>query len=542
MTSSRASAGAQLSIAQLLPYTTLVVLLLLLASLSPVRSQFAVPYGDVRLLTVIGLTSTTGACINQWPAVLNCTFPAPLVVSIGGFPATGTANFTGSASYSLYVLLVAEDGAALSSTQLILSATANTTSTARGTIRLSTYAPSFFSGELLGARLYDSRTSNPSNVTWDLATLMPYPVPTLLSISGCQGEGLSTLLCVPDESVLVVQGSGLTTLNELSSFYLTIGTYSTYMYSSSATFTLVNDTLTLQLGLLYTYLKVNYSGPPVPLFIRCQPASSSDHAGFTTNALSISFGPLPPPVVRIASGTAGCVVDRTNVTLYSGCLPITSTLTLTGHYLSSCTFALTATGKGTYPATINYATGTQASIYVPIVNSDSPGQPWDLVATNPSGSVTIPSAVQFTIVPTMAEVVDCIRTVIGPYLPNCRPGQTITITGSNFASDAQVLLTDDPSSSPAPVTFRASCPSVQFVDRNTVTCVLPTFDNATIAQLMYAAASVSRCSFHPPARRPTCCPSSSFSAIRIHRSSTASRAARRRQGRCLCRAAGAVTC
>ena len=172
-----------------------------------------------------------------------------------------------------------------------------------------------------------------------------------------------------------------------------------------------------------------------------------------------------------------------NATRYSGCLPVVSGLTLAGHYLSSCTYALTAEGKGTYPAPIRYASATTAAISVPVIISDSAGQAWDLVATNPSGSVRIPSAVQFTTAPTTAEVVICTRAVQVRNLPNCRPGDTVTISGSNFAAGAQVLLTDDPRSDP--VQSSTFCLSPRVLDRSTITCVLPTFAEAAYRQLMY---------------------------------------------------------
>ena len=471
----RCTAGGWLGVGRRLLLTVLAVVFLYLAHLQPSFAQ--VRFGDVRLLRVTALTATTSACVNQWPAVLNCTFPASLISSIDGFPAnTGTRNFTGSASQSLYLYLVGADGAVLASSQLTLKATDNATSTASGPIRLSTYAPSLF-GEALGARLYDSVSGNWGNTTWGLASLRAYPVPTLLSISGCQGNGSSTLLCVPDSSVLTIQGSGFVVLRELSSFTLFIGGQSTNLYSSK--YQLVNDTLTLNLGDVYSFLNVDYEGSPQLLSILCDPVRSSGHPGFSTNALSISFAPLPSPIVRISASAGGCVGRTGNITQYSGCLPGVSTLTLAGHYLSSSTYALTAAGLGSFLCTLNYASGTAAQIVVPLILQDVPGQLWDLVATNSGGSTSLPSAVQFTTAPSAAFVATCSRVGLGSYLPNCLPGTTVTISGSNFLPDVQVILTDDLRK------LSTTCLTPRVVDKNTVICVLPVFQNATEARLMY---------------------------------------------------------
>ena len=181
---------------------------------------------------------------------------------------------------------------------------------------------------------------------------------------------------------------------------------------------------------------------------------------------------------------------------------ITLTLSLAGHYLSSSTFALSAAGLGSLPCTQNYANAVEAQIIVPLIVQDVPGQLWDLVATNAAGSVSIPSAVQFTTAPSEAFVATCSRAALGPYLPNCLPGTTVTISGSNFLPDVQAILTDEPWARFLPPTFKTSCLSTRMVDKNTVTCVLPVFQNDTEARLMYGR-SVRLSLFFPSTNQTT---------------------------------------
>ena len=474
--------------ALVLSLTALLVIHLVLASSAP--GAAAADIHQLRVTAVQATAAGTGACRNDFPAALNCTLPVYFIALIDGFPANGTEGFPGQqgGQYTLYLQVVAADGSTLISSQLSLAPSSNSTSTVSGAFRLSDYAPSLFTGALQGVAMYDSNTQFRTAVTPRLVSLAPLPTPALTAISGCRDQPgeQATLLCVPDRSVLTLTGTGFSTLQALGSFQLIVGAASSWLWSGGS---LVRNgsRVVLSLAEYYATLDIDYSGAPQPIALSAG-SNWGTASAFTTNALTVSFAPLPPPTAAISSASNGCT-KATNGSLWQHCLPGISVLTFKGHYLSSCNISLSAPGLGSYACpTPGYSLATQATCTLPIIAAGRVGQLWDVEVRNPSGAVTLRDAVRFTTAPALALLSTCTRAVSGSYLSNCWPGQTLTISGSNFPLDSPAVvvnITEQPRFYWNPITVTATCLQPRVVDSRTITCVAPTLSDPQQAFLLY---------------------------------------------------------
>ena len=127
--------------------------------------------------------------------------------------------------------------------------------------------------------------------------------PTLLSIGGCDGSGASTLNCVPDSSTIELRGSGFLWYagkGTGSGVHLTIGAETTLAPIRSGNLQFINDTYAiLWLRGIYGQLlrPQHYAGVLLPISFTSSALSRTGQPelSYSTNSLTISFVPLPPP-------------------------------------------------------------------------------------------------------------------------------------------------------------------------------------------------------------------------------------------------------
>jgi hypothetical protein len=324
-------------------------------------------------------------------------------------------------------------------------------------------------------------------------SLLPLPPPTLTSISGCEGSGLSTLNCLPDRDVLTFQGSGLSIFRELYSFTINIGQSSGTVFYNGGVQVVNDNTMLITLNTSYSvYVDAShYTGVKLPIsFNLAWYSVSSKLYQYPINSdLSISFVPLPPPTISsvVAPVWYSAQCQTTNSSTFIGCTPQSSYLQFYGHYLYSATITLSAQGRGSFTCDDNpfaLSTSTTVACYLPLIPTDTDGQAWDVTITTSSGSLTYPGLVTFSSTPVLTSLVPCNMygqqagyTVIAL---NCAPGATLTIRGQRFTSDSalSVLLSSVNSPLTSPVNVSCLSPTVVDSDSTTLTCQIPVIDSS----------------------------------------------------------------
>ena len=448
-------------------------------------------------LSILSITSN-GSCVDVYPVVTRCTLPATLTVSLSGPIVVPQYRF----------FLILDSGDSDSAAALISNPSDPTNSSVRATVLLDGYALSQM-GRPVSVYLYDTQTANRSVALSGGVSVAPVPVPSLASISGCQGGGAATSGCVPTVDTLAFTGSGFLTFNMLSDVELVVGTSSGYLYAdrSGSGVQVVNDSyITLSLDTAYELVvqAVHYSGASLPIKFNLRYYSYVQRRllPFYTNALSISFAPLPPPIVTtilapkaISPGNEGGCSPEVLVAPFSGsgfmgCLGGLNYLFFSGHYLYLTSVTLSrADTATTWPCAVPYFSGYAATLsvcYLPWIPTDVPGQAWDVQLTTPAGSQLISRLVSFVTTPALTGLGRCTASAESlrenlPWLsPLCAPGAVLTLRGSSFVSDPAVtVLLGIPSTTAAVV-----CPQATRVSSTIITCVVPAL-NATFAAAMY---------------------------------------------------------
>ena len=458
----------------------LALLLLALLSSSPFSSaQPLAPFPriDFTQLTVASITSN-GTCTDVFPTVYNCTLPTRLSIRLGG-----NVPLNLSATYLIFVFTAGS----LDFSDWAYNSIADP-STFVLPLQLMGYSAQYFDAPIIVTALdYES-----NNQSQGLPISVAYiPPPIFASISGCQGSGTSTLLCVPDSDVVQLQGSGLSIFSRLQSWQFILG-------NSSAAYTtgmqVVSDSLLqLPLNTSFQYLlqPLHFTGVQMQLSFNFRSYSYVQRTYLNyrvDSGLSLSFTLLPPIVLLEVSTTrfdsGACVrVANTSASTYQfdNCVPEQNQLFLRGYYLFDATAALTAAGKGVYPCTSLFAQSSGNFVYLqlPLIPDDEPGLAWDVIISTASGNVTLPAAIRFTTLPTITSMVPCILYSPDPsvqYYTACTPTSVLTIRGVNFpAGTASVQLTTNQISTAG---RNVSLLQPTVVDAHTVTATIPVMDTA----------------------------------------------------------------
>ena len=473
----------------LLPFHLLHCLLLL--SFLSLLPSISAQSGSIDFTQLSISSITSPQCTSIGGSAVNCTLPAQLTVRIAGLPPNATLSgvvflFTsanGDLEWADYTYFSTP-----SSGQFNVS------------LEFEGYNPTLFSGPLTLA-LQDYRSGNTSQPFKGLWVAY-IPPPHFASIAGCQGNGASTLLCVPDRDSLTFYGSGFLLFNALSGSYLTIGNASGWIYAVDGLQVQSDSQMTLFLNSSYGFILTisHYTGVALPLSFNLKVWSSKRGAFLdylTDGGLSVSFGPLPPPIVLAAEPYYGTDSDfcrrPANVTAntFVNMIPETCLVYVYGHYLYYAQGYLTSPGKGSYPCLSKI--GAQYAQYMycflPLLPAgvDQPGLAWDLLVQTTAGSVTLPGAVTFTTVPVITSLVPCtafasVFNFNGDYA-GCQPGSVLVMHATNFPTNGLPLLQlSNLSSVAAPVTpstVNVTCGQAAQLTANSWSCVIPSMDPPT---------------------------------------------------------------
>ena len=469
---------------------SLLALLLALLVLTALTSSRVGAQLDYSRLAVTSVTSD-GSCTDTFPTVSLCSLPATLTVSVSGIPANASLP---------YAYLILDNPAAEVDAYVQVLRLANTTSLYTVPFLLSGYNPAFF-GVPLDLFLYDRSAGVRSQALKGGLSLPARATPTLSAIAGCEGSGAATELCAPDHDVLYFSGTGLSLFLELSVFMLTLGGRVTAL-GSGAVLSASESVLALKLNSSYVWVvqPENYDGTLLPVGLRLTSyslLSNAQQEWTVDGGLSVSFAPLPPPIITSlqagfltgGSGGAGCSPSNTSTPsslAFVGCVAGTNSILLTGHYLYQLNMSLSAPGKGVWLCE-NYGVGDAAHYqyaFLPLIPEDEPGLAWDLTVVTPTGQLTFPGLITYSTAPYLSSLVSCTNFSpydTNPFYTSCTAGRTLTVLGSNFPKDPALSIVL--SSSPGPTALglpplNVSCLTPLWVDSRTLTCVIPSLDAA----------------------------------------------------------------
>ena len=463
----------------LLPLLVLAALLLLscLASLTSAQSGRA-DYSAA----LIAFVTSNGACQDVFPYAWNCTIPVTLTFTL-------TQPLVPVPSYA-YFLLDGQD----SETYTYASLLRGSNTSYSGVVTTGGYALGLM-GRPLAVSLYDMTTGNRSAPFVGVSFAL-LPPPTFASIGGCVGSGQATSQCLPENDTVTFTGSGFSIFAALRVYYLLIGATTLTLgpqTGTAAALQVVNDSYaTLTLSAVYANLPPSqYGGTSYPLFFNLQwrQLTQQAYANYYTNALAISFAPLPPPRAAVASSTTCTVVSATSLV---NCLPgaQAGVVVMTGHYLATAAVSLSASGRSQWAASPLSPTSVRLAFVLPIIPEDTAGQAWDVTVSTSAGSLVFPGLITFSTSPYIAVVGACRDTGADSIVPNCAPNSTLTLVGDHFVDDPllQVQLGSVASLFGGGVEVNVSCPAPTFVSSTLVTCVVPAL-NATLSQLFYGVES-----------------------------------------------------
>lgn len=269
----------------------LLVLSAVLLLHSHATAQSPQSVADVQISSVSG-------CVDVYPITVNCTLATTLHIHTStGFPSTVDWYWR-----PLYIRAEIDGQEYFSLSRVWLDPSDATNSTALVNVTSTTYWP-HITGVLVSVRFIDYWDAIPGTGT--VASSAPFAAfsflfegaPTLTAISGCDGSGQLTQNCVPDATTITLVGSGLRWYAGRGP-WLTIGSQKS---SSGAQVSVFNDTcMTVSLDWVYGVLlkPQHYAGVVLPFSLSSvvySAVSGKSVTAYTTNALSISFVPLPPP-------------------------------------------------------------------------------------------------------------------------------------------------------------------------------------------------------------------------------------------------------
>ena len=172
------------------------------------------------------------------------------------------------------------------------------------------------------------------------------PPPSLTSISGCEGSGPGTYGCLPHSTVLTLRGSGFHWYFKSNGDRIAIGNVSYWLQPGAVydiTLIVLNDTAALvPLNRSYLHLlpPYQYGGQvlPIRLTIPQYNESSERFVAVPSNSLSISFVPLPAPIITLISSQTSrqngkCVSNSSGATWpVLNCEPVFSSIWVQAWY------------------------------------------------------------------------------------------------------------------------------------------------------------------------------------------------------------------
>jgi hypothetical protein len=292
--------------------------------------------------------------------------------------------------------------------------------------------------------------------------------------------------------VLTLRGSGFHWYYRQSGDSLAIGNNSYWLQPGSnfdITMIVLNDTtalVPLNRSYIYLVLPYHYNGVVLPLRLAMPKynASFGGFKAFATNSLSISFVPLPAPIITLVKRHSGrqsyCVPANSSdaSSPIVNCEPLFSTIWIEAWYSYDATITV-----GGYPCNSQSFYASRHPGFVcslPLIPSFIPGLQYNVTMSNYAGSFTVPAAVAFTGLPFVYALTACEDIGTSYNGGYCLEGQRIVIYGDHLLPDPslQVLLINAKYGDDS---IQPRCLQPAFVNCTAVTCVLPSFSNATQA-------------------------------------------------------------
>ena len=392
-------------------------------------SLFSLPLTLAQPISNITSASGNGTCVNS-PMTnssllfmpLNCTIPFTLTINVDyiAYPIPPyQVNLNGPLYVRYDVDFGATNGDSSSSISFLITADPFT---------LPMGVPLSFS-------LSDSRTTAFRTLNSPLFSLLPYPMPYITSVTGCQPaatpSSMFTTLCYAETDVLTLTGQGF---EPIASFYLLASSDKGVISKTALSpptwgATIVNDSLML-LALTDTsflLLAEHYDGRVISLALTWA-------SGLTTGAFNVTFAAVPPPQATSWSVNLATIITN-NATwgtyTYTDVRPGVSTIQVYGRWMSNLTMSVGGVQVRPY-----YIQGNSNSFVAPLVEPYS-SQPYNATFFNLQGQSVVSSLITFAYAASVASVVPCWDDGGFTYswryqILHCQTNDTLTILGSRF--------------------------------------------------------------------------------------------------------------
>ena len=454
-----------------------VLCLLLCCSLSA-SQRYALSISQVSIRAI----TSAGSCTDVFPAALNCSLPATLTVHVQWSPDIPPYVDLPRSLRFVVTGLAAE--------VTFLARAGNSSSALTGELKLGGYSTAMM-GRMLTLQALDSISGNRSQAFQGLSLAL-VPPPVLLSIEGCQGSGAFTGNCRVDQDALVLRGTGLSFFNALLSYQLLLGDSVALVYGSSHELQALNDSvalLSLDSSLSDVSVEAHYTGVTLNISanLRWYNLLTGRYVDAHTNALSLSFAPLPPPLVTSASvswfyrSVHTCVRDGWQLSSpFTNCIPARNTLQLSGAYLVNANTTLEWEGVGSWPCDCppSHIPSHALICTLPLIPSDRGDHPWNVTVSTVAGKVTLNGLITFSTSPSIASLVPCSPSpLFGDVAVFCPPGSQLTIRGAHLLPDPlltiQLVIAPDWWENQPSGGTNVTCAQSLFVDTSTLVCVLP---------------------------------------------------------------------
>ena len=400
------------------------------------------------------ITNVTGCAISRNNATYGC-LRQDLTITGTGFPSLGRVITVGDFKCGEYA------GGSQVQTQLIC------------------YTSRYWNGPATGQPLpvvvqdlINGVTSEP----YYGAAFVDVTVPSITAISGCQGSGQLTSMCVTATDAITLTGTGFTADN--ANWGLQIGNVASLVYGYTASF-IISDTsvvlrlnsssnLVTSLNQAAAALDVNTSVPVLLLKL----------GSVLSNSVSLTLAPLFLQLSRLD----GC--ESQSDFVVTDCTPGVSLLTL---FASNIYPPLSITVGDVLCAQLKVFS-TYVTCLVAAPEGFIPGSGYDVVVVQGYSQVVLAGAVQFTARPIIQTISSAVcaadyMSVTSVDALNCAAGDQVTLIGSFFtaSSTLQVSLSNSNGNNQQAVLW---CSSVVLLSAWSLQCTLPAVPSAMAAAFL----------------------------------------------------------
>ena len=454
-------------------------------------------------------SATSPNCTQSGVQVLSCPFPTYLILTTSGY-----GNLLSLTNAATVAIITAPDGteAVAQLSRYVGDNGSNTT--LQGNVLPTQYDASFVASSTsataplcnISIRAMGGGPMNQLGAT-AAVTLISFAYdagPSLTSISGCTGSGVSTTACDPAVAVLTFQGSGFRWFSNPGQVQLWIGTSYTTVTGpaggpNQAALTVQSDSMmTVALSTAYVYLLLpsHYGGASVPIFFNEPRNAFGTQINSYTNQLSVSFIPQPAATISnvfAGGGGGGNQCQGTNGTgPYTACVPLVSYLNIVGSYM----YDINVTVGGVACAQLVQQNSNLVRCLLPQLTGTGP---YDMVVSDQNAAVVVYTTesglISFVSGPSVASVTTCTNTGAtnnqGFFFGGlCTENAPITISGTNFVvGDGSLVVTATQGNGANAVSV--NCLSPVALTSTMITCTLPYLASQTPPALSLYGAQVS---------------------------------------------------